>query len=86
MKIYNAHMAETGEELGVVARTMNNAAEALVCFWVSRTGSPPGAFVIGSGPPPFLQSNPANSALLSVDIAGVIALTEDGSIIFEPAA
>lgn len=85
MNIYNARIDRTGEELGIVARTMDHAAEVFVCFWIARTGSPPGKFDIGSGPPSPLIDNVVIPIIEAGDVAGVVVVLDDGSTTFDPA-
>ncbi len=57
MKLFNARIDDTGEEVCVVARTGNHAADVLVTFWMARTMEGPRAFSIGRGAPSGYQDD-----------------------------
>lgn len=84
MKLFNARIDATGEELCVVARTMNHAADVVVTFWVARTMEAPGAFSIGRGAPAEYRDDISVKITKAGNVSGVIVRQENGSMLFEP--
>ena len=85
MKLFNVHIVESGEELGVVARTTDHAAEVFVTFRLARTGSAPGEFSIGRGAPVSYQDDIMVRHVAGGDVAGVLIRQPDGSLLFDAA-
>ena len=85
MKLYNAHIHDTGEELCVAARSADDAAEVLVTFWCARSGTMPGRFYITAGAPPLYKGDTLVRLIARGELAGVIIRQLDGTMIFEPA-
>jgi len=85
VKLYTVHILDTDEELGVAALSTDQCADVFVTFWVSRTGSAPGEFYIEDEMP---VSYPDDAIIENVEkgeVAGVLVLQSDGSLLFEPA-
>jgi hypothetical protein len=84
VKLFNVHVAGTGEVLCVAARTSHHAAEVFVTFWLARTGDAPGEFSIGRGAPSEYQGDFTVENLRRGDVAGVVVRQANGLMLFEP--
>ncbi len=84
MKLFNARIAQTDEELCIAALSADHASEVFVCFWVSRTGGLPGDFMIGRGAPLDYLGHDAVGTIEAGNVAGVVVRQTDGTMLFEP--
>lgn len=85
MKVFNAYVVQTGEEVCVIARSADHAAEVFVTFWIARTGDAPGEFHVEQGAPGALKDDIYVQTIAEGDAAGVIVRHPDGSTLFDPA-
>ena len=85
MNMFNVCIVQTGEEICVAARTWDHAAEVFITFWITRTGSAPGEFHIGTGAPERDMGDLVVQDVAAGHVAGVMVRQPDGSMLFEPA-
>lgn len=85
MKIYTVHILDTDEELGVAALNTDDCVDVFATFWVSRTGCEPGMFYVEDKVPVSFPEDMIIQHIEEGDLAGVIVLQCDGTLLFEPA-
>lgn len=83
MNIFKA-ITDTGEEVGVAARTIDHAALVFVTVWIGRTGTHPGAFSIIMGAPKGYEGDATVETIRRGDMAGMLVRQADGVMHFDP--
>ncbi len=84
MKLYTAHVMETGEELCVAARNSDQCADVFVTFWIARSGRAPNEFYTERGVPAGYRDHTLVLNVAQGDVPGVVVRQRDGSMLFEP--